>query len=155
MLRLLLVLATPPDVSERPSYLFQFQKDNLVGRRYRPQPGDLLLLDDHHEIAATLYHICGTGKPLHSAIVFHREDGTPAVLEAGRNGVLKVFVTDAETRMHSFDGTILVRRLRTPLSAREGACTVRVRECAGWQAVRVDPVRSCTPRRCGRAIRGY
>jgi hypothetical protein len=121
LVALMLVLATPPDEAERGSYLFQFekgpdQKQHLVGKRYHPQPGDLLLLDDHHEIAARLYEVCNTGKPLHAAILFHKEDGTPAVLEAGRNGVLKCFVTDASTRMHKFDGTILVRRLRKSLT---------------------------------------
>ena len=66
-----------------------------------------------------MYSICNTGKPLHAAIVFRKEDGTHAILEAGQNGVLKVFITDLDTRLHSFDGTILVRRLRKPLATEQ------------------------------------
>jgi hypothetical protein len=118
---MLFVLAGPPDVDERPSYLFQMKSGpdhavQLTGERYHPQPGDLVLFDSHSELNAKLYAWCGTGRPLHAAIVFHREDGTPAILEAGTNGVMKVFVFDFDTRMHEFDGTILVRRVRTPLS---------------------------------------
>ncbi|HZZ81358.1 MAG TPA: YiiX/YebB-like N1pC/P60 family cysteine hydrolase [Gemmataceae bacterium] len=116
LVTLMLLLGTPPDKADRSSYLFQFEKGRLVGRPYQPQAGDLALLDDHHEITAQLYNLCNTGKPLHAAIIFHKPDGTPAVLEAGRNGVLKVFVTDAATRMQRFDGTILIRRLRKPLT---------------------------------------
>jgi hypothetical protein len=46
-------------------------------------------------------------------------NGTPAILEAGRNGVLKVFITAANPRLHGFDGTILIRRLRKPLTAEQ------------------------------------
>jgi hypothetical protein len=117
----MLFVFAPPAMTEPSSYLFDLQtgsnqKVQLVGRRYHPQPGDLVLFDDHHEIAARLYSWCGTGTPLHAAIVFHKVDGTPAILEAGQNGVLKVFISDANVRLSGFDGTILVRRLRKPLT---------------------------------------
>ena len=118
---MLFVLGSPPELPERPSYLFQMhsapgKKIQLTGQRYHPQPGDLILFDSHDTLIKKLYHISNSGTPLHAGIVFHKEDGSPAILEAGTNAVMKVFVFDADPRLHGFDGTILVRRLNTPLT---------------------------------------
>lgn len=119
LVALLFLLADPP--LERPAYLFQMktgpdQQIQLVSERYRPQPGDLVLFDNHNPINAKLYQYCGSGRPLHAGILFRKKDGAMAVLEAGTNAVMKVFVFDMDKRLHEFDGTILVRRLRKPLT---------------------------------------
>jgi hypothetical protein len=117
---MLAMLGMPPELTERPSYLFQIQagpdqKTNLNGRHYDAQPGDLVLFDDHNTLTAKVYRWSGTGSPLHAAIVFRKQDGTPAILEAGTNAVMRVFIFDLDPRLRGFDGTILVRRLRKPL----------------------------------------
>src|SRR5262245_47090203 len=102
-----------PEFQERPAYLFQ--AIDKPGNRYRPQAGDILLFDDHSPVTARIYNIFGTAGPLHAGIVFQKPDGKMAILEAGTNAVMKVFVFDLDTRMHDFDGTILVRQLRKRL----------------------------------------
>ena len=124
LVAMLFVLGTPPELTVRPSYLFETlpgpdAKTHWCGQRYDPQPGDLVLFDDHSALTARAYRCCGTGRPLHAAIVFRNKDGTPALLEAGTNAVMKVFIFELAPRMHGFDGTILVRRLRTPLTAEQ------------------------------------
>ncbi|MBM3994977.1 MAG: hypothetical protein FJ303_12615 [Planctomycetes bacterium] len=110
-----------PQATNPNSYLFHMQtgadgKVHLVGKRYQPQSGDLILFDDHNPVTAKIYSCCGTGRPLHAGIIFLKDDGSPAVLEAGTNAVMKVFVFDFHSRLKNFDGTILIRQLRTPLS---------------------------------------
>lgn len=112
------LLGTQP---ERPSYLFQVQagpnqKLHLQGAPYRPRPGDILLFNDHSTLTQRIYHCCGTGGPLHVGIVFRKADGSLAVLEAGTNAVMRVFIFDLDERLHNFYGTILVRTLKRPLS---------------------------------------
>ncbi|MBI1831392.1 MAG: hypothetical protein HYR84_08080 [Planctomycetes bacterium] len=116
------LFAGPPGTNETPSYLFHMQtgadgKVHLVGKRYQPKPGDLVLFDDHNPLTAKVYSCCGTGRPLHAGIIFRKDDGAPAILEAGTNAVMKVFVFDFHSRLKNFDGTVLIRRLRTPLTA--------------------------------------
>lgn len=111
----------PPEYLARPAYLLQMysgpdNKVHLKAERYQAQPGDLVLFDSHDTLIKKLYHCCNSGTPLHAGIVFLQKDGTPAILEAGTNAVMKVFVFDMEKRLHDFDGTILVRRLRKPLT---------------------------------------
>ena len=64
---MLFVLGTPPDLTERPSYLFHMQtgpdqKIHLTGTRYRAQPGDLVLFDSHDALTAKMYAWSGTGR---------------------------------------------------------------------------------------------
>jgi hypothetical protein len=107
--------------TDRPSYLFQVQsgadqKLHLQGAPYQPRPGDILLFDDHSTLTQRIYHCCGTGGPLHTGIIFRKADGSLAILEAGTNAVMRVFIFDLDERLHSFYGTILVRTLKRPLS---------------------------------------
>ncbi|MBI2803587.1 MAG: hypothetical protein HYX68_01220 [Planctomycetes bacterium] len=120
---LLSLFAAPPEAQDRPAYLFQMQARatdsiQLHGIPYRAQPGDILLFDDHSTLTAAVYRYVGTGGPLHAAIVFRRNDGSLGTLEAGTNAVMKVFNFDLQSRLHGFDGTILVRR---PLKAMTAA----------------------------------
>jgi len=110
------LVGTPPELTERPSYLFNMTDTPMRAARYSPQPGDILLFDDHNPVTAKIYRWFGTGGPLHAGIVFRKSDGSMATLEAGTNAVMKVFNFDLEPRLHGFDGTILVRRLSKPLS---------------------------------------
>lgn len=112
------LLGTPPEVESRPSYLFKMMEADPPkrGELYCPRPGDIVLFDGHCTNMIKLYRLCGTDGPMHAGIVFRRPDGKLATLEAGTNAVMKVFVFDLEPRMHDFDGTILVRRLRQPLT---------------------------------------
>lgn len=104
-------------VDAGPSYLFLMNPDKtLTSKRYVPQAGDIVLFDDHDAEQARRYRRCGTDGPLHAGIVIRREDGSFATLEAGVKGVLKVFLVDLHTRLREYDGTVLVRRLRTPLN---------------------------------------
>jgi hypothetical protein len=121
---LLVVLALgspPPQQAIRPSFLFHMEAQphrapRLHGQRYVPQPGDLVLFDDHNYWVTKVYRCCGTAGPLHAGLVFRQADGTAAILEAGTNAVQKVFVFPLDNRLHHFHGTILIRRLRTALT---------------------------------------
>src|ERR1019366_4327756 len=121
---LLCVLGATPEAHERSAYLFQMQaevdpKAPLKGVVYRPQPGDMVHYDDHSTLTVRVYRFIGSGGPLHSGIVFRKADGTLSILEAGTNAVMKVFIFDLDERLHSFYGTILIRRLKQPLSAEQ------------------------------------
>ncbi len=118
---MLCLFGLPPEPLQRPAYLFQAQtgpdhKTHFTSQSYHAQPGDIVLFDDHSSLMAKLYNCCGSGKPLHAAIIFRKDDGSLATLEAGTNAVMKVFNFDLDPRLHGFDGTILVRRLHKPLS---------------------------------------
>jgi hypothetical protein len=90
-----------------------------VSVAYHPQPGDILLCDEFNRLHHCAYKLVGTGPPTHCAMVIAGENGTPALLDlygpTVRTG--KVVVLDIESRMRSYGGSILVRRLRCPLSA--------------------------------------
>src|SRR5207249_3184676 len=80
------------------------------------QPGDIVLFNDHRAFTHLIYRISGTDGPLHAGLVFRRQDSSMAILEAGTNAVMKVFVFELEPRLHEFDGTIVVRRLKKPMT---------------------------------------
>ena len=98
----------PTTAEPTPSYLLEMQAG--VGRQptlkptpYHPQPGDIVLFDDHNNLITKLYNCCGTGRPLHAGVVFRRADGSNAILEAGTNAVMKVFIFDLEPEGHRID----------------------------------------------------
>jgi hypothetical protein len=94
-------------------------KTHVRSAPYHPQPGDIVLFDDHSLWQHRLYRCCGTAKPLHAGIVFCRPDHTFALLEAGPNASMKVYVFDLGERLHKFYGTILIRQPRTPLAPQQ------------------------------------
>jgi hypothetical protein len=115
-----LCLGGPDPADARFGYLF---KNPTTGQHapqdrepYCPQEGDILLFDEHCRFITRVYQCIGTGGPAHAALVFCRPDGTPAIIEAGPHFVQKVVVFEVEPRMHGHGGSILVRRLRTPLT---------------------------------------
>lgn len=86
---------------------------------YVPQPGDLVLFDDHSWHWFLLYHLVGSAPPTHSAIVVRLPTGRLALLESGPDdGKLLgpyVALLDLESRLGTFRGTLHLRRLRQPL----------------------------------------
>ncbi len=114
-------VVNPPAVESGPSVLLEIhsgpeRQTTLKPTRYHPQPGDIVLFDDHSTFTTKVYHCCGTGRPLHAGVVFRRADGSNAILEAGTNAVMKVFIFDLEPRLQKFDGTILIRRPRKAMN---------------------------------------
>jgi hypothetical protein len=121
LLALLSFSLTSPPASENASYLFRAPLASArgvprQGEPYSPQEGDIVLFDDHCTWATRVYQCIGTGGPMHAALVFYRADGTPGLLEAGPHFVQKVVVSEIEPRFHTHDGSILIRRLKTPLT---------------------------------------
>ena len=113
-----------PEPARAPTYLFKMKvgTDNavrFVGAPYCPQEGDIVLFDDHSPWVTKLYKLCGTGGPLHAGIVFTRPDGRPALLEAGPNFALKVVVNEIHDRLPEYKGQVMVRQLKTPLTAEQ------------------------------------
>jgi hypothetical protein len=106
--------------AEPTSYLHRMQpKDNKVEFQkelFRPQEGDLVLYDSHQPVITRIYKLVGTDGPLHTGIIYKKTDGTPAVLEAGAEYVPKVASFDIHKRLHEYDGSVLVRRLKSPLT---------------------------------------
>lgn len=85
---------------------------------YFPKPGDILLCDEFNAFHHFVYKMVGTGPPTHSAMVIAHEEGRPALLDLYGPTVrgAKVIVLEASERMHSYCGSIMIRRLRCPLS---------------------------------------
>jgi hypothetical protein len=92
---------------------------------YLPMPGDMLLFDDHNKTVTFLYEVVGSGPPLHSAMIFARPDGTPALLEAGPNFIPHVFILEPLPRMRAYHGSVMIRRPRQPLSPDQSANLTR------------------------------
>ncbi|HZU36869.1 MAG TPA: hypothetical protein VFA18_13200 [Gemmataceae bacterium] len=92
---------------------------------YVPQPGDLVLFDDHSKTWLFLYHMAGTDMPDHSGFVVALPDGRPAILESapddGKLLGLYVELLDALPRLDQFQGTIYIRRVRHPLTPEQSA----------------------------------
>jgi hypothetical protein len=90
---------------------------------YHPQAGDLLLYDYANRLYTMAFKAVGTGTPIHSAIVFHRPDGSPALLDLTGPKVItaKVCLFNVEPRLRDYHGSVLVRRVRHPLSAERSA----------------------------------
>ena len=85
---------------------------------YEPQPGDIVLYDNFNKLYHLAFKIAKTAPPTHVALIVARPDGTPALLEltGPRMITAKVSIIDVETRLNSYPGIIMVRRLRHPLS---------------------------------------
>jgi len=90
---------------------------------YYPQAGDIFLYDDlvpwHH----LLFKLAGTGPPTHAAIAIERPDHKVALLELTGPTVIKakVEIMDVYPRLTSYEGTVMVRRLRQPLTEEQSA----------------------------------
>jgi hypothetical protein len=83
---------------------------------YVPREGDLVFYDDKSIIWTILFAWAGTGPPLHMGIVVKKADGKFAVLEAGPDDSIKVYILDLAERLKNFKGTITIRRSKVKLS---------------------------------------
>ncbi len=118
------IVAAVPATYPPGSYLWYAQPGPGVQKvcaiPYVPQPGDLVLFDDHSATWRFLYHMAGTDMPDHSGIVVKLPDGRLALLESapddGKLLGLYVELLDVLPRLDQFQGTMYVRRLRHPLS---------------------------------------
>lgn len=86
---------------------------------YEPQAGDIVLFDDHNLKWLLLYHMVGSAPPTHSGMVVRLPNGRFALLESGPDdGKLLgpyIALLDLESRLSTFQGTLLIRRVRKPL----------------------------------------
>jgi hypothetical protein len=80
---------------------------------YSPQPGDILLFDDEDPFHHFLLGLKHAGPPVHVAMVFVREDGSPALLDLTGPTLrsAKVSLLDVMPRLGSYRGEIMVRHL--------------------------------------------
>jgi hypothetical protein len=88
---------------------------------YVPREGDLIFFDDRKPFWDFLYSIAETAAPFHVGIVVKRPDGNLAVLEAGPDDTLHVFVLDITPRMNEFlkdfpKGNLQVRQCKACLT---------------------------------------
>jgi hypothetical protein len=93
----------------------------IFSEPYVPKPGDLVFYDCEQLQWDIIDFLSGTGPPDHMGIVVARPDGNLAVLEAGPDKVLRVFLLDIPTRFEGHHGGIYVRRLRCPLTPEQSA----------------------------------
>jgi hypothetical protein len=123
---------------------------------YNPREGDLIFYDDHSKIWTTLFAIAGTGPPLHMGMVVRRPNGKLAVLEAGPDDTIWVALRDVIPRLHQFrndyQGTITIRRCKTPLNHLQSAALTRFAQAQNgkryavlWLLAQGTPLRSRGP----------
>jgi hypothetical protein len=92
---------------------------------YAPREGDLIFYDDHSVPWTILFALAGTGPPLHMGIVVKKSDGGMAVLEAGPDDSLKVFLLDLAPRLQDFEGHITIRRCKVVLTKEKSAALTK------------------------------
>jgi hypothetical protein len=88
---------------------------------YLPQPGDIVFYSHDNVRQRVLYALAHTGKPYHVGVVVNLPDGRPGVLEAGPYDLVNVYLMDLLPRLRTHQGSIWIRRRRTPLSPEQSA----------------------------------
>jgi hypothetical protein len=87
---------------------------------YYPCEGDIVLFDDHNPVWHFLYRMVGSDMPDHSGMVVKLPDRTLALLESGPDDFKLagpyVRLLEALPRLHCYEGTLYIRRLKRPLS---------------------------------------
>lgn len=85
---------------------------------YQPQPGDIILCDDHNKLFHFVFKLANTAPPTHVAMVVEGADGKPAMFEmtGPKTVTATVKIHDIEARLRAYPGEIMVRRLREPLT---------------------------------------
>ena len=121
-----LLLGNAPPNGSPGSYVTTYTRTpagirEISTKAYVPQPGDIVLYDDHKLHWKILYNVAGTEPPDHSGIVILNKDGTPAILESGPNNGRYVEILDWHPRLTNFAGTTYIRRLKTPLTREQSA----------------------------------
>jgi len=96
---------------------------------YIPREGDLIFYDDHNWAWTALFLWAGTGPPLHVGIVFKKDDGRLAVLEAGPDDTIWVTIQHVGPRLNKFHedyhGTITIRRCKQALTPEKSAALTK------------------------------
>jgi hypothetical protein len=103
------------------SYLVQHVKTSdgkYVSRTvpYEPRAGDLVFFNDYKPYWIFLYKMVGSEGPYHAALVFRKADNEFATVEAGPNDTLHCRVLPLTPRLQEFQGTLHIRRVKTPVS---------------------------------------
>jgi hypothetical protein len=90
---------------------------------YYPQAGDIFLYDDLVPLHHLIFKLAGTGPPTHAAIAFEQPDHKVVLLElTGPTFVkAKVVFMEVTPRLKTYEGNVLVRRLRQPLTEEQSA----------------------------------
>jgi hypothetical protein len=90
---------------------------------YCPRAGDILLYDDCVKFHHLLFRIAGTGPPTHAAMIIDSPENKPVLLELTGPTVrsAKVVLMDVGPRLQSYQGTIMVRQTREPLTPEQSA----------------------------------
>ena len=90
---------------------------------YYPQAGDIFLYDDMVPLHHLLFKLAGTGPPTHAAIAIEQADHKVVLLELTGPTVVKakVLIMEVQPRLKSYEGTVMVRRLREPLTEEQSA----------------------------------
>jgi hypothetical protein len=103
---------------------------SLESAPYQPRPGDIVLYDNFNRFHHVLFKLARTGSPTHAAIVVARPDGTPALLDLTGPHVITatVSIVDVETRFKNFQGIIMVRRIREPLTPEQSRALTKFAE---------------------------
>lgn len=88
---------------------------------YQPEPGDIILYDDDNKFFHFLFKLARTAPPTHTAMVIAGSDGKPALLELTGPKVItaRVTIMDIDERFRAYPGTIMVRKIREPLSPQQ------------------------------------
>ena len=97
---------------------------------YAPQPGDILLYDDYNKFFHFIFRLAHTAPPTHTSMVIANRDGKPALLELTGPQVLtaKVQIMDVDTRLNSYPGMVMVRKIRQPLTPEQSGDLTRFAE---------------------------
>jgi hypothetical protein len=90
---------------------------------YLPRPGDILLFDDEDPLHHFLLGLKNAGPPVHAAIAYAREDGTPGLLDLTGPTLqsAKVSLLDVMPRLVKYHGEIMVRRILQPMTPEQCA----------------------------------
>ena len=109
---------------------------------YQPQPGDIILYDNFDKVFHFLFKLVNSSAPTHVAMVVARADGTPALLDLTGPHVVTatVKILDVETRLKSYPGVIMVRRLREPLTAEQSHALTQFAEAERGKSFAVGRV---------------
>jgi hypothetical protein len=84
---------------------------------YVPQPGDIFLATTDSWIMRRGHQLAGAAAPHHSGIVFARQDGSLALLEAGPHNTVNISGLDVFDHLHWYDGhKVWIRKRRVPLT---------------------------------------
>lgn len=121
---------------------------------YEPQAGDLLFFDEYKPHWVVLYKMVGSDGPHHSALIFRKSNGEFATAEAGPNDTLHCRVLPLLPRLQGFDGTLHIRRVKTPISKeREAALAEWAEAQAGKRYALGRLLLQVTPIRCRGPVR--